>query len=297
MLALAFGSLHSTLNFQEKGNQMKNRTLTLIVVTYVILSCFSQNKVQATSDLRLQPISKAEVKQVIATVPLDSNQHFRVLSRAYVSGIPVTRFAYGQYKILLSKNTDNAQATLLAAAATLKHYEKSSDTQVKGSRADYAPLLKEAGILFRRAMFLNPNSAETNKHYGYYMYRYDYNQGKQIGLVSLQRSANLNPKDVGIHSILGDIYANPYDKTYDPKRAEAELLKAIALDPTYAYPHNRLVGLYLELKKPAKVREHLAAYEKLVPNFDKNNTFVKYVLEACAKMEKAQDVTAVKTKT
>ena len=255
--------------------------------------CFVQSAFCQT-DPGLQPVTKAEIKRIAETVPLKSSQQTLALSRAYRSGVLISRFAYEEYKSLLNKKKDDPQATLLAATATLFYYNKLDDTRPKGPFVSYQTLLDEAGTLFRRAMFLDPNSPRTLKYYGNYMFRNDHNQGKQIGLLSLQRSANIDPKDAGVHAILGDIYANPYNGGYEPERAEQELLKAVALDPTWASPHNRLIGLYLWEKKPAKVRQQVAAYRKLLPNPEKSDRYLKSVLDDCAKMEKAQAQTKPK---
>jgi tetratricopeptide (TPR) repeat protein len=221
---------------------------------------------QYTGDPRLAPISAQELRKSIKETPIKSPRHFELISRAY--NAKLSKEAYESYALRWKKSPNDANTNLLVGIAAQRYEKqlmspfsapKSLREQVNRSNA----LHRISRERLANAVKLNPASATANVAYGFFLWQIGNQQEKGLALV--KKGIALSSKSAGAHATLGAIYANSSGKAYDPVKAEAELRTAILLDKKFAYPHEALAWLYVNLKRYKDAQKSFDNLLKLSP--------------------------------
>lgn len=118
-----------------------------------------------------------------------------------------------------------------------------------------APAADDRGRQDDAHQVVAPASAGPNIEFGAAHLR----QGRTAeAIVTLKRALALDPRSGLAHQLLAEAYLQ--QGTYDMLgEARAELLQAIALDPSLIWARFHLARLYLDFGEAGKAREHLAA--------------------------------------
>ena len=231
----------------------------------LLLSLFilQTNCVADVKDRRTAAIAAPELRRLILQTPINSPLHQELMSRAGHSHL--LDVAYAQYTQLWRRKPGDAYANLLrgVSAEYLELGKANPDTRKFYSQATTDDLLSVAASSFERAIELDPKSAIVNLESGYFLWQF----GNKLpqGLAQLRKASQLEPNDVRVHAIWGLVYENPLGGVHNMKKAVDELNLAIKLDPTYAYPHSLLAGIYTRLKQPAKAEQERVEYQSLLP--------------------------------
>lgn len=247
----------------------KEKELTMLRRYLIIFFCLTSTTfchAAKRKDPRLLPISKPQLQRLIQKTPLRSPEHLRLISRSGNSGL--AQAAYLQYNALWKKS-NNAETNFLRGLAAQRYMNFLNDPFKKP--ANLQAFLKQSNELhaitrssLAQAVKLQPKSPTANVAYGFFLWQYDSRMADGLALV--QNGVSLNPKSAGARATLGSIYANSSGNAYNPKKAEQELQKAIALDPSYAFPHWGLMALAVEMKEYQKAQREMSAFLKLAPD-------------------------------
>ncbi|HEY0073649.1 MAG TPA: tetratricopeptide repeat protein [Abditibacteriaceae bacterium] len=246
-----------------------------VFATLIFLS-YSLALAQYNGDPRLAPISADALRKAIKSTPIDSPSHFHLLSRAY--DVNLAKNAYEQYALLWKNSPNDANTNLLVGIAA-KQYMKQAMLQTSDPETTKRQIKRYNALhLICRARLaesvkLAPDSTTAHVAYGFFLWQNDNQQEKGLRLV--KKGVALNPKSTGGHATLGAIYSNSSGKAYNPTKAITELKTAIALDSKFAYPHERLAWLYVELKK---YKEAKRSFEKLL-SLSPDNTIKKPAMQ------------------
>ncbi len=227
-------------------------------------------------DPRLTPIAQAELTNSVLTTPLNSPLHYKLISRAYSSGLAKTTLDL--YLALAKKKPDNGQANLLEGLAIEAYWWYATARTINkmpfGSPQEQE-LMVSMGTSLGKAVILSPKLAEANREYGYYLWQFAGREAE--GLSYLRKASTLAPKDAEVHAVLGEMYASPNPGTYSPGNAEAELRKSIRLDPCYAFPYFTLARLYVDQQRYQDAELMLKAYTRLLPSKETQTANIDYL--------------------
>ncbi len=141
--------------------------------------------------------------------------------------------------------------------------------------------LKEAELLYRKAIEINPNFAEVHYNLGI-IFKY---LGKlKEAELSYHKAIEIKPDFAEAHSNLGNILEDL------GKLQEAELYtrKAIVINPYFAEAHSKLGNI---LKDLAKLKEAELSYRKAIeinPNFAEAHSNLGIILKDLAKLKEAE---------
>lgn len=221
----------------------------------------------AQQDAAMQPIDQKRLIQAIQNTPLKSPQQAKLMSRADASGL--YQIAYEQYTRLWQRFPQDAYANLRRGEAAEDYWEYATRPDVH-QLSIVAPQAQELFQVARdcltEAKKRAPNNASTNLAYGRYLFWYGSQMPK--GLSYIKKAIALDPKSYAAHATLGAAYAEHSGVAYNLPLAEKELKTAVAIDPTAAYPHWRLIRVYLDEGGQQNARRELQAYVKLTPPSD-----------------------------
>jgi Flp pilus assembly protein TadD len=215
-------------------------------------------------DQRLQPVKANELVRLIQETPISSKQHAVLISRASKSKL--TAIAYQQYKIIQTRMQKNPDANLYLGKAAFEYWrymDSPAQYAVYGHSNYPNTIFTVARTAFNRATELAPNSAMAKAELGFFLWQWGNSMDK--GLAMLMKASILAPNDARVHVLVGDLYSNPSTSSYKPQKAEQEMKKAVELDPTYAYPHFLLAGLYIRLRQYQSAENELKSYFNLAP--------------------------------
>ncbi len=214
-------------------------------------------------DKRLTAISTSQLQAMILHTPLNAPLQMEVLSRARHSHL--MDVAYEEYTALWMQKPNDAFTNLLRGSSAEYLESDGMEPALKDTYRRYAQenLFSVARDCLRKATQLAPNSAVANMEEGFFLWQFDEKLPEGIGY--LQKALQLAPKNPRIHATLGDVYANPYGKSYNLQKAIAQLNTAATLDPTYAFPHDLLANIYSRLGQSAKAKIERDKYQSLLP--------------------------------
>ena len=173
--------------------------------------------------------------------------------------------AYEQYTILWQRHPNDPYANLLRGMAAEYLGIDILDPHLHKfySRVPVAPLFPIAADCLAKAAEMAPNSATMNREYGFFLWQFG---GKMAeGLKLLKKALQLAPNEPRIHTMWGNVYANPYGTDYNLQRATHELELSIRMDPTYGFTHSLLANVYRRLGQAEKAEREERTYENLLP--------------------------------
>ena len=222
-----------------------------------------------------EPISQAELKRLITTTPLTSPIQFKLIPRAAASGLE--KAAFEQYSLIAQKQPNNGDALLLQGLTAEKYwfYARQKNGNGLPDRMQEAHLLESVGTYLAKASSLLPNSAVADEAYGRYLWQFKHDNAG--GLKLLEKAIAIAPKSASAHAYLADMYSNPSPELFSPAKAQAELLEAARLDPTYAFPRFGLARLYVDQKHFQEAETQLKAYAALIPPSSAEFSNVKFL--------------------
>ncbi len=237
-----------------------------LVLLFVTLSCFLPCQIgNATilKDNRLATISSPELLKLIPSTPLSSPLHQELLMRASHSHL--MDVAYSQYTLLWKKHPNDANANLLRgiAAEYLGSDSMYPELHKYYAKTPQAPLFPTAATCLTKAVKLAPNSAVANREAGFFLWQYGNNLPK--GLVLLKKALQLAPNEPRVHTLWGDVYANPGGMEYDLQEAARQLELSVQIDPSYAFTHYLLASVYSRLGQPERAKSEEQTYRSLQP--------------------------------
>ncbi len=173
-----------------------------------------------------------------------------------------------------------------------KYYQQFINQGFKDQRvfSNYGNILqslgksKEAEILIRKAIELNPNFAIAHYNLG--------NTLKDLGKlkeaeISTRKAIELNPNFIDAHNNLGNIL-NDLGKL---KEAEISTRKAIELNPNFVDAHNNLGNILNDLGKLKEAEISIRKAIELNPNFIDAHTNLGTILKDLGKLEEAEIAT------
>lgn len=234
------------------------------VLIAILLSMALSSLAVQTKDAATVPITEVQLRQLIQKTPLDSTEHSRLMARAQTSHL--YKVAYEQYTLLWKAHPKDAHANLLRGVMAEEYWLGSTyrSTHINLTAKEQGMLFDTAQTCLAQAVKLQPNLTGANTAYGLFLWNYRSDR-QEDGLSLIKKAVALNPKGIRAHVALGEIYSNPYRKAYAPQKAEAELRRAIELDPTYSYAHYTLIHLYLTLHRYQDAQKELQVYSNLLP--------------------------------
>lgn len=237
-----------------------------VALLLVIFSCFypcQMSNAAIVKDKRLTAISSAELLKSIASTPLSSPVHQELLMRA--SHSHVMDVAYKQYTLLWQKHPNDANANLFRgiAAEYLGSDSMYPELHKYYAKVPQAPLFPTAADCLEKAVKLAPNSPTANREDGFFLWQYGNNLPK--GLFLLKKALQLAPNDSRVHTLWGDVYANPGGMEYDLQEAARQLELSTQIDPTYAFTHYLLASVYSRLGQPERAKNEEQTYKCLQP--------------------------------
>ena len=234
----------------------------LVVIIYCFCCCHMSNA-EVAKDKRLTAISSTELLKSIASTPLASPIHQELLMRASHSHI--MDIAYKQYTLIWQKHPNDANANLLRgiAAEYLGSDSMYPELHKYYAKIPQATLFPTAAACLEQAVKLAPNSPITNREDGYFLWQYGNNLPK--GLSLLKKALQLASNEPRIHTLWGDIYANPGGTQYNLQAAARQLKLSVRIDPTYAFTHYLLASVYSRMGQPEQAKIEEQAYKSLQP--------------------------------
>ena len=214
-------------------------------------------------DKRLTAISSTELLKSIASTPLDSPIHQDLLMRA--SHSHVMDIAYKQYTLLWQKRPNDANANLFRgiAAEYLGSDSMYPELHKYYAKVPQAPLFPTAAACLEKAVKLAPDSPIANREDGFFLWQYGNNLPK--GLMLLKKALQLAPNEPRIHTLWGDVYANPNGTKYDLQEAARQLELSVQIDPTYAFTRYLLASVYNRLGQLEQAKNEEQIYKGLQP--------------------------------
>jgi tetratricopeptide (TPR) repeat protein len=232
-----------------------------------------------TKDRSYVKISNEELLSKIHSTSISSREHRYLQARALYSGL--AKKSMHEYQKIQNKSQDNAFANMYCAVASIIYSEdlrmKSMQNPKKlpnGLYQGHAYTQRQLGEEYRlvklentcleKALAINPELAQANYEYGYFLY-YSQSERKR-GIEFIEKGISFDPNDPKGHRLLGLIMYFKGLPDYNPKRAERELKTAIGLDSTYAIPHFLLANLYFDLKRSVDAKHEIKEYLARMPD-------------------------------
>jgi tetratricopeptide (TPR) repeat protein len=230
-------------------------------------------------DPRNIPIGKSELRLTITSTPITSEKHLMLISRAMSSDL--LAYAGDVYRELKVESKDKPSLDLwrgVVASRAFRSYiflEKIPYDRIRSAFQDAKTYLGEAC----KAL---PKSAIANLEYGYFLWQYgsDMKRGKEH--VNIARS--LQPDNPRVLAYMGDMKSNPSGNMYDMASAEKDLLRAIEIDKSYAYPHLLLARLYRDKHQRQRAESALRDYLALCPAAEAERKGIKWLANAIARL-------------
>ena len=216
-----------------------------------------------TKDARLTAVTSSELVKLITSTPLDSPLQEELLLRASHSHL--MNEAYDQYTILWKLHPDDANANLMrgVAAEYLGWDSMIPEFRTFYPNVNIGPLFLTATDCLLKAVKLAPRSAKANMEAGFFLWQFGNNQPQ--GLSLLRKALRLSPNETRVHTLWGMVYSNTSPAGYDIKKAIFHLRLASQLDPTYAFPHEVLAGIYQSTHQKALAAQEQKTFHQLIP--------------------------------
>lgn len=245
-------------------------------IIVIALFFLNANRIAAAEkDVVMQPIDQKTLVQSIQSLPLKSPQQGDLIGRAYTSGLIAT--AYEQYTLIWQKSPQDAYANLRRGQAAEDYWEYATRPDIhelSGVDSQSRKLFQAARECLTEAQKRAPNDASANYAYGRFLF---WNGGQMsLGLSYMKKAVAISPKSCAAHETLGDAYAEHSGTAYNLPQAEKELKIAAMLDPTAAFPHWRLIRVYLDEKRQQDAKRELQAYISLTPPSAAQTKVIKY---------------------
>lgn len=232
--------------------------LRIHLVLLAIISLALAGKA-AQPDRRLMPIQPRELQKSVRQLPLNSSEHVVLLSRARSSNLE--KLAYHEYTTVWKTKPQDANANLFRGMSALMFW-RSGLFSPKPTRRD-TTVFQVARSCLQKAVTLRPRSSLANMEYGFFLWQFGNDMPN--GLSLLNKAVLIAPEDARSHIYLGLVYSNPSGNAYDMQKAEKEVQMAIRLDPTYAFPHDLLSGIYTRLGRKSEAQIESQKYQSLLP--------------------------------
>lgn len=197
------------------------------------------------------------------------------MNRAAASGL--SRVVYEQYTRLWKQSPQDVYTNLRRGEAAEDYWQYATRPDIH-ELSLIAPQAQELFQVARdcltEAQKRAPNDASTDLAYGHFLFWH----GSQMlkGLNYMKRAVAISPKSYAAHATLGDAYAEHSGEAYDLPRAENELKIAAMLNPTAAFPHWRLIRVYLDEKHQQNAKRELQTYISLTPPSASQAQAIKY---------------------
>lgn len=233
-----------------------------------------QHTAIATTDPRFVRISKDELRQAIATIPISSSQHAVITARADASRLQ--REAYEGYTTIWRKNQQDANANLRRGIAGFDYWMRVSSLpqqQAGVTVQQEIDLYTTTRQCLAEAVRLNPRSVDALVAYGFFSWQFDNRMDE--GLAMVKKAMRISPGSARAHYSLGSIYSNPSGNAYNPQKAEQELELVARLNPTWASPRWDLMLLYINTNRFKAAQAALNSYLNVVPMFMRKSNSVE----------------------
>lgn len=237
---------------------MRKLMIMLVIASSICGSALAQK------DGTLQSIDAVGLVRAIQASTLKSPQQEVLLDRAAASGL--SQIAYEQYTRFWQKSPYDAYANLRRGEAAEDYWEyatRPSNHQISLVSPLAQELFQSARDCLTEAQKKAPADASANLAYGRFLFWYGSQMPK--GLNYIKKAIAISPKSYAAHEILGDAYAEHSGDVYNLPLAEKELKIASMLRPTAAYPHWRLIRVYLDEDRLQDAKRELQAYVNLTP--------------------------------
>ncbi len=243
------------------SNRLYTRAMSAVII--LLLTTALPGNTSALKDVRRQPITRAELTREIRQTPLDSPTQLRDLLRASHSGL--LDVAYALYTQTWQAKQQDASANLLRGVAAELYWDASMDPTRRrhyGLNTSRQDLFAVAQDCLRQAAAA-PHSAEADMEWGYFLWQFGDQEAQ--GLALLEKAVVLQPSSPRVHATLGLVYSNQSGNAYSLSKATTELVRAAQLDPSYAYPHILLSGIYALEGETAMADKQRRIYLSLLP--------------------------------